>query len=261
MLHATALPARAHCLQGPGSGLKHGPLNSKLPRKPILACALQRAWSACKARAQQVLYLDIDTLWLGEPGRAWTEFEDMASAGVLFGMAEETSAMNAEGSWYRGGECFELGALSRWTAASAMAASGRWTLAWCRALKSFVVPCTGFSKGLPYFGERGLNAGVLLLSLRRLRASQFSRERTGLLGIFCPGKRCPWVIRMCSMCTCTSIRNMSTSCRCTFNFRSDSACYDGFPVILHGNRGLRNDANSTYSTLYKLFGIVAASLQ
>ena len=44
---------------------------------------------------------------------------------------------------------------------------------------------------------------------------------------------------------------------CTMNFRSDSACYGGFPIILHGNRGLKDDPNSTYSSLYRLVGTLA----
>ena len=43
---------------------------------------------------------------------------------------------------------------------------------------------------------------------------------------------------------------------CNFNFRSDTACYGGFPVILHGNRQLREVANSSYSSLYKMFSRV-----
>ena len=41
---------------------------------------------------------------------------------------------------------------------------------------------------------------------------------------------------------------------CTMNQRSDSACYDGFPVILHGNRGLSNNMNSSYACLYNVVG-------
>ena len=41
---------------------------------------------------------------------------------------------------------------------------------------------------------------------------------------------------------------------CTMNQRSDSACYDGFPIILHGNRGISNDTTSTYAYLYNVVG-------
>ena len=52
----------------------------------------------------QVLYLDIDTLWLAEPTFAWAHFQGMRQHGALFGMAEETSDKNEAGNWYRGGE-------------------------------------------------------------------------------------------------------------------------------------------------------------
>ena len=41
---------------------------------------------------------------------------------------------------------------------------------------------------------------------------------------------------------------------CTFNLRSDTGCYDGFPI--HGNRQLRDDTTSSYSSLSRMFSSV-----
>lgn len=52
----------------------------------------------------QALYIDIDTLWLAPPQFVWQHFEAMDAGGALFGMTEETTFMNEEGSWYAGGK-------------------------------------------------------------------------------------------------------------------------------------------------------------
>lgn len=44
---------------------------------------------------------------------------------------------------------------------------------------------------------------------------------------------------------------------CLFNFRSDSACYSGFPAILHGNRHLKDVMNSTYRSLFSCLASLA----
>ena len=52
----------------------------------------------------QVIYLDIDTLWLGPPHFVWQQFDAMDTGGALFGMTEETTVMNEKGSWYAQGK-------------------------------------------------------------------------------------------------------------------------------------------------------------
>ena len=54
----------------------------------------------------QALYVDIDTLWLGPPHAVWQQFDAMEAGSALFGMTEETTVMNEQGSWYAGGTRF-----------------------------------------------------------------------------------------------------------------------------------------------------------
>lgn len=114
----------------------------------------------------------------------------------------------------------------------------------------------GYSRSLPYYGEFGLNAGVLLLSLERVRATSFSKDRDEIISFYYPKRALPLgdqdVLNAHAHHHEEHIHVMS----CNFNFRSDTACYDGFPVILHGNRQLREVANSSYSSLYKMFSRV-----
>ena len=118
---------------------------------------------------------------------------------------------------------------------------------------------TGHSKGLPYYGHFGLNAGVLLLNLKALRASGFSNERDKIIRHFLPKKGLPLgdqdVLNAYASKHPGQIQVMS----CNFNFRSDSACYNGFPAILHGNRNLKEDMNSTYRSLFYMFGKLTMS--
>ena len=115
----------------------------------------------------------------------------------------------------------------------------------------------GHSRDLPYYGHYGLNAGVLLLNLKVLRASRFTSDRDKIIRHFHPKMALPLgdqdVLNAYAFKYPERIQVMS----CVFNFRSDSACYSGFPAILHGNRDLKSDGNSTYSKLYKLFGRVS----
>ena len=117
----------------------------------------------------------------------------------------------------------------------------------------------GYSRSLPYYGEFGLNAGVLLLSLERVRATSFSKDRDEIISFYYPKRALPLgdqdVLNAYAHHHEEHIHVMS----CNFNFRSDTACYDGFPVILHGNRQLREIANSSYSSLYKMFSRVQLS--
>ena len=119
---------------------------------------------------------------------------------------------------------------------------------------------TGFSNGLPYFGRRGLNAGILLLSLERLRGSGFNRERDRIIQHFQPKKALPLGDQDVLNAYAHKFPDHVHVLPCTMNFRSDSACYEGFPHILHGNRGLKNDANSTYKYLYDMFGAAQSLL-
>ncbi len=114
----------------------------------------------------------------------------------------------------------------------------------------------GYSRSLPYYGEFGLNAGVLLLSLDRIRMMEFSRDRDEIITFYYPKRALPLgdqdVLNAYAHKHKENIHVMS----CSFNFRSDTACYDGFPVILHGNRQLRENTTSSYSSLYRMFARV-----
>ncbi|CAL8465856.1 g5392 [Coccomyxa elongata] len=99
----------------------------------------------------QAIYLDMDTLWMDTPRKLREEFRRMLEGNALFAMALETTDMNANGSWYRRGN----------------------------------------SRVLPYYGDFGLNAGVLLLNLKALRASGFSNERDKIIRHFLPKKALP----------------------------------------------------------------------
>ena len=114
----------------------------------------------------------------------------------------------------------------------------------------------GYSRSLPYYGEFGLNAGVLLLSLDRIRMTEFSRDRDEIITFYYPKRALPLgdqdVLNAYAHKHEEHIHVMS----CSFNFRSDTACYDGFPVILHGNRQLRENTTSSYSSLYRMFARV-----
>ena len=109
---------------------------------------------------------------------------------------------------------------------------------------------------MPYYGEFGLNAGVLLLSLDRIRATTFSKDRDEIISFYYPKRALPLgdqdVLNAYAHKYGQNVHVMS----CNFNFRSDTACYDGFPVILHGNRQLRENTTSSYSSLYRMFNRV-----
>ena len=68
----------------------------------------------------------------------------------------------------------------------------------------------GHSGGLPYHGQQGLNAGILLLSLVRLREANFGRDRDRIIRHFLPKKQLPlgdqvssWQLSWpCSMSDC-----------------------------------------------------------
>lgn len=106
---------------------------------------------------------------------------------------------------------------------------------------------------LPYYGESGLNAGVLLMSLDRIRNSAFSMERDSIVEVYMPQGRLVLgdqdVLNVLGHLHPEIVYELP----CTYNFREFLGCYDGLPVILHGNGGLRNNLNSPYSSLYRVF--------
>ncbi|MCJ1360808.1 MAG: Glucoside xylosyltransferase 2 [Icmadophila ericetorum] len=87
-----------------------------------------------------IIYLDLDTLWLDDPRELWSHFDAMNVKRAYFGAVEEAH----EGGWYAGNKPGE---------------------------------------DIPYYGQGGgssgvgLNAGVTMISLARLRAHNFSAER------------------------------------------------------------------------------------
>ena len=46
----------------------------------------------------QVIYLDLDTLWLDDPRELWSHFDALNAKGAFFGAVEEAR----EGGWYAG---------------------------------------------------------------------------------------------------------------------------------------------------------------
>jgi UDP-xylose:glucoside alpha-1,3-xylosyltransferase len=105
----------------------------------------------------------------------------------------------------------------------------------------------------PYYGDLGLNAGILMLSLERVRASNFTAERDELIALYQPQQLLPLgdqdVLNAYGSRHPEEIFKMP----CIYNFRFDAGCYDGFPVILHGNRGIHISLHTTYNHLYTLF--------
>lgn len=111
----------------------------------------------------------------------------------------------------------------------------------------------GLAKDLPYYGKNGLNAGIMLLNLQQLRSSSFSKERDRIIEHFLPKGALPLgdqdVLNAYSHRHPERVHVMP----CIYNFRSDTGCNEGLPAILHGNRNLKDERNSSYSSLYKLF--------
>ncbi|CAL8465792.1 g5328 [Coccomyxa elongata] len=52
---------------------------------------------------QQVIYLDMDTLWMDVPIKLDQEFGNMENKQALFAMALETTDKNSKASWYKKG--------------------------------------------------------------------------------------------------------------------------------------------------------------
>ena len=71
-------------------------------------CSKDKGWrlrdDVCShGLAVQVVYLDVDTLWIDSMANVEQEFTKMREKNALFGMSIETTALNGNGSWYKGG--------------------------------------------------------------------------------------------------------------------------------------------------------------
>ena len=112
------------------------------------------------------------------------------------------------------------------------------------------------AESIPHYGEAGLNAGVALMNLNRIRISTFNKERDSIMELYGPeGKLILGdqdVLNIYGHAHPEQIYELP----CTYNFRSDTGCYDGLPIIMHGNRALRANEKSPYSSLYRVFAKV-----
>ena len=62
-----------------------------------------------KRMLMQVVYLDVDTLWIDSMANVEQEFTEMREKNALFGMSIETTELNGNGSWYKGGRPHGVG--------------------------------------------------------------------------------------------------------------------------------------------------------
>ena len=96
----------------------------------------------------------------------------------------------------------------------------------------------------------------MLISLDRLRTSRFSVERDAIIAHYAPAGRLQLgdqdVLNIYAHDHGDHLYEMS----CIYNVRSDTACYLGMPVVLHGNRKLHNDIKTSYSSIYRLYSKV-----
>ena len=117
--------------------------------------------------------------------------------------------------------------------------------------------CLSLAICTPRYGEYGLNDDVLLMSLDRLRSSNFDRERDGILQVHLPQGNLLLgdqdVLNIYGHKHPEHMYDLS----CTYNFRYSAGCYDGHPVIMHGNNNLRSDTTKTYGSLYRMFSRVS----
>ena len=97
---------------------------------------------------------------------------------------------------------------------------------------------------------------MALISLKRIRDSAFGRERDNIIKVYEPQGKVPLgdqdVLNIYGLEHPDHIYELP----CTYNFRSDLGCYDGFPIILHGNRNMRLSVLSPYGSLYRVFAKV-----
>ena len=94
------------------------------------------------------------------------------------------------------------------------------------------------------------------MSLDQIRNSAFNKERDNIVEIYEPQGKLPLgdqdVLNIYAHAHPEHIYELP----CIYNFRSDTGCYDGFPTILHGNRGMRTNMRSPYSSLFRVFARV-----
>ena len=111
-------------------------------------------------------------------------------------------------------------------------------------------------RAIPIYGEFGLNSGVALMSLERIRNSAFNKERDDIVGVYEPQNKLPLgdqdVLNIYGHAHPEHFYELP----CVYNVRYDTGCYEGLPVILHGNRQLRSSVSSPYSSLYRVFAKV-----
>ena len=107
---------------------------------------------------------------------------------------------------------------------------------------------------MPYYGTTGLNSGILLLSLERVRKMGFSRERDRLIEHHHPRNELPLGDQDVLNAYCHKYPHAVHVLPCTMNVRFDSACYEGMPIILHGNAMHFNITTKPYAYLYNVFG-------
>lgn len=101
---------------------------------------------------------------------------------------------------------------------------------------------------------------MLLLNLERLRGSSFSKERDRIIGHFYPKGALPLGDQDVLNAYAHKFPERVHVMPCVYNYRSDSGCYAGLPAILHGNRNLKEDTGSAYSSLYLLFKATPAAV-
>ena len=204
----------------------------------------------------------------------WQQFDAMDAGGALFGMTEESSNMNEKGNHYIKGKpplffghtslahtpipvCLAL-PVAFW-----LRANRPWSLIILSLLDVHLIPkmrhaggSTGWSGQLPIFGTRGLAAGVLLLSLERVRSADFSKERERIIEHHHPRGELPLGDQDVLNAYANRYPHAVHVLPCTMNLRRDSACYEGFPIILHGNMGIYNNNDTSYAYLYNVVGAV-----
>ncbi|CAL8471657.1 g11199 [Coccomyxa elongata] len=113
---------------------------------------------------------------------------------------------------------------------------------------------------IPHYGARGLNAGVLMASLAAVRASTFTVERDAIIDYYSPQGHLPLgdqdVLNIYGHYHPDQMYVMP----CIFNFRYDSSCNQGQPVLVHGNRALKEKNHTSYNHLYTFFSKIGQGI-
>ncbi|KAK9918360.1 hypothetical protein WJX75_003496 [Coccomyxa subellipsoidea] len=170
----------------------------------------------------KVIYVDADTLWMDFPSVLQLHFADMEKKSAHFGLAEETYS---GGSWY--------------------------TIDWAPPEKNL---------SIPFYGERGLNAGLLVVSLAAVRTSNFSAERDAVIAQYGP----LGLLEMGDQDVLNIIAHKHPYnfhvLPCSVNVRSDARCPPGLPVLIHGNRSIMKDPATTFNHLYTFFAMMSRAI-